>query len=165
MNDLFKQISKQVTKIQREFGAGFQENILQAALAKEFLDAKIEYEKELNLDIIYKGSPIGSIRADFYIPKQTKHKTSEDLIIETKQAPLVTKPEQLSQLKIYLKSRQKHLGKKGIAKAMLIHWENRDSLNESEDKLTFSTDIKVEVWEISKNSKSLNKIWSSINGK
>ncbi len=71
MKQFYEQVTKFTKRIQKELGAGFKENILQAALAVEFIQAKIEYEKELSLDVLYKKRPIGYIIADFYIPKQT----------------------------------------------------------------------------------------------
>ncbi len=159
MKQFYEHVTKLTTKIQKELGAGFKENILQAALAVEFIQAKIEYEKELSLDVLYKKHPIGYIIADFYIPKQTNFGISEDIIIETKQATLEDKAEHLSQLKIYLKSRAKHLGKEHISKAMLIQWDKKDHLAEDHNSITFTADIKIDVWELQRNK--LHKIWSS----
>jgi len=159
MKQFYEQVTQLTKKIQKELGAGFKENILQAALAVEFIQAKVEYEKELALDVLYKKRPIGYIIADFYIPKQNKFGIKEDLIIETKQAMLEDKAEFLSQLKIYLKSRAKHLGKEQISKAILIQWDKKDHLAEDHNSITFTADIKVDVWELQKNK--LLKIWSS----
>ena len=159
MKKFYEQATKLTKKIQRELGAGFKENVLQAALAVEFIQAKVEYEKELSLDVLYKKHPIGYFIADFYSPKQTNFGISEDIIIETKQATLEDKAEYLSQLKIYLKSRAKHLGKEKISKAMLIQWDKKDHLAEDHNSITFTADIKVDVWELQKNK--LHKIWSS----
>ena len=159
MKKFYEQATKLTKKIQRELGAGFKENVLQAALAVEFIQAKVEYEKELSLDVLYKKHPIGYIIADFYIPKQTNFGISEDIIIETKQATLEDKAEYLSQLKIYLKSRAKHLGKEQISKAMLIQWDKKDHLAEDHNSITFTADIKIDVWELQRNK--LHKIWSS----
>ena len=159
MKQFYEHVTKLTTKIQKELGAGFKENILQAALAVEFIQAKIEYEKELSLDVLYKKHPIGYIIADFYIPKQTNFGISEDIIIETKQATLEDKAEYLSQLKIYLKSRAKHLGKEHISKAILIQWDKKDHLAEDHNSITFTADIKIDVWELQRNK--LHKIWSS----
>ena len=109
--------------------------------------------------IIFHPPYLGYIIADFYIPKQTNFGISEDIIIETKQATLEDKAEYLSQLKIYLKSRAKHLGKEQISKAMLIQWDKKDHLAEDHNSITFTADIKVDVWELQKNK--LHKIWSS----
>ena len=159
MKPFYEQVTKFTKRIQKELGAGFKENILQAALAVEFIQAKVEYEKELSLDVLYKKHPIGYIIADFYIPKQTNFGISEDIIIETKQATLEDKAEYLSQLKIYLKSRAKHLGKEHISKAMLIQWDKKDHLAEDHNSITFTADIKIDVWELQRNK--LHKIWSS----
>jgi len=158
MKKFYVHVTKLTKKIQKELGAGFKENILQAALAIEFIGSKLEYEKELALDVLYKKHPIGYIIADFYIPKQAGFGINEDIIIETKQGALEDKVEYLSQLKIYLKSRVKHLGKQSISKAILIQWDKKDHLAEDNSSMTFSTDIKVEVWELQKNM--LHKIWS-----
>ena len=50
------------------------------------MDSNIQYEKELNLDILYKKNRVGYITADFYIPKQKVFNISEDIVIETKQS-------------------------------------------------------------------------------
>ena len=159
MKKFYEHTTKLTKKIQRELGAGFKENVLQAALAVEFIQAKVEYEKELSLDVLYKKHPIGYIIADFYIPKQTNFGISEDIIVETKQATLEDKAEYLSQLKIYLKSRAKHLGKEHISKAILIQWDKKDHLAEDHNSITFTADIKIDVWELQRNK--LHKIWSS----
>ena len=159
MKQFYEQVTKFTKRIQKELGAGFKESILQAALAVEFIQAKIEYEKELSLDVLYKKRPIGYIIADFYIPKQNNFGISEDIIIETKQATLEEKAEYLSQLKIYLKSRAKHLGKEHISKAILIQWDKKDHLAEDHNSITFTADIKIDVWELQRNK--LHKIWSS----
>lgn len=161
MEKLYAHVTKLTKKIQKDLGAGFREHVLQAALAIEFIGSKLEYEKELALDVLYKKHPIGYIIADFYIPKQAGFGISEDIIIETKQGTLEDKVEYLSQLKIYLKSRAKHQGKQGISKAILIQWDKKDYLAEDHSIMTFSTDIKAEVWELKRNK--LHKIWSSEN--
>ena len=159
MKKFYEHLAKLTKKIQKELGAGFKENVLQAALAVEFIQAKVEYEKELSLDVLYKKHPIGYIIADFYIPKQTNFGISEDIIIETKQATLEDKAEYLSQLKIYLKSRAKHLGKEHISKAILIQWDKKDHLAEDHNSITLTAAIKIDVWELQRNK--LHKIWSS----
>ena len=118
MKEFYKYAAKLSKRIQRELGAGFKENVLQSALAVEFINSKIIYEKELSLDVLYKKHPVGYIVVDFYIPQQKNFGIKEDLIIETKQAALENKIEHLSQLKIYLKSRAKHLSKENTCKAM-----------------------------------------------
>ena len=159
MKEFYKHVTKLSKRIQRELGAGFKENVLQAALAVEFINSRVAYEKEFSLDVLYKKHPVGYIVADFYIPQQKNFGIKEDIIIETKQAALENKIEYLSQLKIYLKSRAKHLSKENTCKAMLIQWNKKDHLSEDGLTLEFSSNIKVEVWELDKNK--LNMIWSS----
>ena len=54
MIKFYKHMEKIVKRIQKQLGARFPERVLQNALAKEFRDSNIQYEKELNLDILYK---------------------------------------------------------------------------------------------------------------
>ena len=159
MEKFYEKVGILTKNIQKELGAGYKENVLQAALAVEFIKSKITYEKELQLDVLYKKHPIGYIIADFYIPKQSNFGISEDIIIETKQAALEDKVEFLSQLKIYLKSRAKHLGKESISKAMLVQWDKKDHLADDHNSISFTANMKVEVWELKRNK--LHKIWST----
>ena len=159
MKKFYEKVGILTKNIQKELGAGYKENVLQAALAVEFIKSKITYEKELQLDVLYKKHPVGYIIADFYIPKQSNFGINEDIIIETKQAALEDKVEFLSQLKIYLKSRAKHLGKESISKAMLVQWDKKDHLADDHNSISFTANMKVEVWELKRNK--LHKIWSS----
>lgn len=53
-------------EVHRELGGGFLEAVYQAALAREFAEAKIPYEREQELVVAYKGDPLPvSYRADF----------------------------------------------------------------------------------------------------
>mgnify|MGYP006198554699 FL=1 len=159
MKKFYEKVGILTKNIQKELGAGYKENVLQAALAVEFIKSKITYEKELQLDVLYKKHPVGYIIADFYIPKQSNFGINEDIIIETKQAALEDKVEFLSQLKIYLKSRAKHLGKESISKAMLVQWDKKDHLADDHNSISFTANMKVEVWELKRNK--LHKIWST----
>lgn len=48
-------------------GNGFQEVIYQRALEIEFKDAKLEYARELEMDLFYKEHAIGQRRVDFLV--------------------------------------------------------------------------------------------------
>jgi GxxExxY protein len=91
MKQFYEQVTKFTKRIQKELGAGFKENILQAALAVEFIQAKVEYEKELSLDVLYKKRPIGYIIADFYIPKQTNFGIRKTLSLKPSKQHLKTR--------------------------------------------------------------------------
>ncbi|YCM43065.1 GxxExxY protein [Verrucomicrobiaceae bacterium 227] len=52
--------------VHRELGSGFLENVYQAALERELLDLKIPFEREKEIPIYYRGSPLNTnYRADF----------------------------------------------------------------------------------------------------
>ena len=163
MVKFYEHMEKIVKRIQKQLGARFPERVLQNALAKEFMDSNIQYEKELNLDILYKKNRVGYITADFYIPKQKVFNISEDIVIETKQSSLQMRTDYLSQLKMYLRTRRNQNIQNPVSKAILICWENKDMLNEDETELRFSNDVRVEVWELADKGGTLKKIWGSKN--
>lgn len=52
--------------VHRELGSGFLERVYQDALEIEFKDRNIPYEREKEIQIMYKGKPLGEpYRADF----------------------------------------------------------------------------------------------------
>ena len=52
--------------VHRELGCGFLERVYQDALEYEFKERDIPYEREKNIQIMYKGKPLGEpYRADF----------------------------------------------------------------------------------------------------
>jgi len=60
--DLFKMANN----IYSELGGGFNETVNQNALAIELRENKINYLKEVNIEIFYKGNSIGTDRPDFF---------------------------------------------------------------------------------------------------
>lgn len=74
MNELkYKDITEKIIgaafEVHKFLGNGFQEVIYQRALAWEFSQAGLAYEREIEQDIYYKGlsEPIGTRRADFVV--------------------------------------------------------------------------------------------------
>lgn len=55
--------------VHKTLGNGFQEVIYQRALAIEFKEAKIAFEREFEMPIFYKGHGIGTRRVDFLVEK------------------------------------------------------------------------------------------------
>jgi GxxExxY protein len=53
--------------VHNELGNGFQEVIYQRALALELREAKIEFLREREMPIFYRGHEIGTRRADFLV--------------------------------------------------------------------------------------------------
>jgi GxxExxY protein len=54
-------------EVHKILGNGFQEVIYQRALAIEMANEKLEFSREHEMDIIYKGEIIGGRRVDFFI--------------------------------------------------------------------------------------------------
>lgn len=54
-------------EVHKNLGNGFQEILYQRALAIELSLMGIEFEREKEMDIFYKGEYIGNRRADFFI--------------------------------------------------------------------------------------------------
>ena len=54
-------------KVHKQLGCGFQEVIYQRALAMELDNAKLAFERELEMPIFYNGVEIGSRRVDFLV--------------------------------------------------------------------------------------------------
>lgn len=54
-------------KVHRALGSGFQEVIYQRALAIEFDNKALSYNREMEMDIFYEGAHIGTRRVDFFV--------------------------------------------------------------------------------------------------
>jgi GxxExxY protein len=54
-------------KVHSTLGNGFQEVIYQRALAIEFEKQTLEYQREMEMSIYYKGVNIGTRRVDFFV--------------------------------------------------------------------------------------------------
>lgn len=57
--------------VHHELGPGFEEVIYQRALAKELQAAGLEWEREVWIDVLYKGEKIGRKRVDFVVGDAT----------------------------------------------------------------------------------------------
>ena len=62
-------------EVHNNLGPGFEEVIYQRALARELMASGLEFEREVEIEIFYKGEKIGKRRADFVV---------ENCIVETK---------------------------------------------------------------------------------
>jgi GxxExxY protein len=62
-------VKKLGEEVRKHLGCGFNETIFQNALAIEFRKSRIEYLKEVNIEIFYKGESVGVDRPDFIITK------------------------------------------------------------------------------------------------
>ena len=69
-DDLTFKIIGCAMKVHNYLGNGFQEVIYQRAVAIEFRKAGIEFERELEMPIIYKEEEIGTRRVDFLVESE-----------------------------------------------------------------------------------------------
>ena len=89
-------------EVHKELGCGFLEAVYQEALEKEFLIRSIPYQKEVILEIFYKGQLLQkSYKADFIC--------FSNIILELKALSELTNQHE-AQLLNYLKATQKPLG-------------------------------------------------------
>ncbi len=95
------EIKKLGEEVSEHLGCGFNEVIYQNALAIEFRNKGIEYLKEVNIEIFYKGESVGVDRPDFIITKIGT--TKEPILLETKVADKIADSHRI-QLKSYCTS-------------------------------------------------------------
>jgi len=65
--DITEKIIGYAMKVHRTLGNGFQEVMYQRALAKEFTNNGIQYEREKDMEVTYEGERIGLRRVDFLV--------------------------------------------------------------------------------------------------
>ena len=70
LSDLTSRIIKCAIEVHKYLGNGFQEVIYQRALAIEFANQHIDFEREFEMPLFYKGEQIGTRRVDFFIESQ-----------------------------------------------------------------------------------------------
>lgn len=66
-NDVTGRIIGAAVEVHKELGPGFQEVVYQRALEMEFEAASIEFSREENIRIYYKGKHIDTRRVDFVV--------------------------------------------------------------------------------------------------
>lgn len=98
-------VKKLGEEVRRHLGCGFEEEVYQGALAIEFRNNKIEYLKEVNVEIFYKGEWVGVDRPDFIITKIGGY--NRPIILELKAADKINDGQRI-QLKSYCKSLPKN---------------------------------------------------------
>lgn len=92
--DLSYKIRGAVFAVKKQLGLGHKESIYQKALAEEFKNLKLNFEKEKSISIKYNGKKIGTYRPDFIIENK--------IILELKALPSIGKFEK-QQVWHYLK--------------------------------------------------------------
>jgi len=88
-------------KVHNLLGNSLDEQYYQRALAKEFKDQGLSFDREFPVDIKYENENIGKHKLDFII--------EDKVILETKTIPVITN-KSMTQLIAYLKSTGKRVG-------------------------------------------------------
>jgi len=99
--DLSFRIMEAIFEVRNVLGPGYSENIYESALAKEFKERKINYERQRLIEVYYKGEKIGEYRLDMVV--------EEMIILELKAVSELNEIFE-SQLLSYLKATGMKLG-------------------------------------------------------
>ena len=94
MDEITEKIISAAIEVHRMLGSGLLESIYEEALCIELQQRGISYERQVNVDVIYKGNVIKGQRIDLLVEKQ--------VIVENKsiaKLPEVAKAQVLSYLK------------------------------------------------------------------
>src|SRR6187551_2502962 len=67
INDITRKIIGCAMEVHKELGSGFQELIYQRALAIEMNNQGLDFKRELEMEVFYKGAVIGLRRVDFFV--------------------------------------------------------------------------------------------------
>ncbi|MFH1594048.1 MAG: GxxExxY protein [Candidatus Omnitrophota bacterium] len=125
LKSLSSQIKTLAEEVRKHLGCGFDEEIFQNALAIEFRKHKIEYLKEVNIEIFYKGESVGVDRPDFIITRIGGFR--KPVILETKVSDKISDNHRM-QLRSYCTSlpRNNNPVLKGFAGGMLLSFPSCD---------------------------------------
>ena len=93
--DLTYKIRGSIFTVYNQLGYGHKEMVYQKALAKEFKEINIPFEKEVNINVKYKDEKVGNYRPDFIVDGK--------VIIELKAVEFMPKSYEI-QLIHYLKT-------------------------------------------------------------
>ena len=107
--DLTGKIIGCAQEVHRVLGNGFQEVIYQRALAVEMTARGLEFSREHEMQILYKGVDVGTRRVDFFV--------SERIMVELK-AVIQLEDVHLAQAKNYLEAY-------GLATGLLLNFGGR----------------------------------------
>jgi GxxExxY protein len=66
-------------EVHRTLGPGFREIVYQRALARELAARSLDYSREVDVDVFYKGDKVGKMRIDFIVGDATG-----DVMVEIK---------------------------------------------------------------------------------
>ena len=159
IENISKDIFRWVTNVYNELGSGFNESVLQSALAIEFRENKIKYLREPHIEIYYKEQVLGLDRPDFVLlpPVKKNWELNDPIIVETKVSMKLSN-ENRQQLKSYLKSfpRNKNSTLQKTAAGILVNFLKTEEFGEQEnDKLK----VEIECWEYKNRTDSVRLVY------
>ena len=109
LNDLTAKIIRCAIDVHRALGPGLLEAVYEAAMAIEFDDGGLRYERQKAIPALYKGRVLGEYRIDFIV---------EDLVVVEIKSVELSKPLFEAQLLTYLRVTEKRVG-------LLINFNSR----------------------------------------
>ena len=140
----------------------------------DYLRAKyqIEDDKEVfneieikgNIEIFYKGHPVGLDKPDFILyPDKKNFGISEPIILECKFKEKID-DDARQQLKTYLKSvpLNSNPNLKNIKKGLILNFKKKENFKEGVSKKSEES-ISIECWEYNKKKDKINIIFNSLN--
>jgi GxxExxY protein len=80
--ELIRRIIGAAITVHKELGPGFLESVYEAALAIEFEQARIKYERQKPVDILFREEKVGEHRLDFLVDKAVIVETKAVLEVE-----------------------------------------------------------------------------------
>ena len=154
---IYQDLFKMANNIYSELGGGFNETVNQNALAIELRENKINYLKEVNIEIFYKGNSIGTDRPDFVLlaSKKKDWNLTEPIVLETKVSSKLTNDNR-QQLKSYLKSfpHNKNSLLKSINKGILLNFLKTEDFK-NKDEESEKPKIEIEFWSFNRDSNEM----------
>jgi len=143
LRDISRKIKSIGEEVWRHLGCGFNETIYQNALAIEFRKADIEYLKEVNIEIFYKGESVGVDRPDFIITRIKNYR--KPFLLEIKVCDKITDSYRM-QLKSYCTSLPRNTNPvlNDFSGGMLLAFPNTDTSGEAGVKI-FVVDAQFNV--------------------
>ena len=118
--ELISKIKGFAKEVYRSLGAGYNESVYEEAMAVEMRRSKLDYDIELNTEIMYKDEKVGIHRLDFIVERK--------LVIELKAAGSITKSNKC-QLMSYLRTL-------GLKQGMLINFPYPDKKDPDIEEIT-----------------------------
>ncbi|MDW8066064.1 MAG: GxxExxY protein [Aquificaceae bacterium] len=138
LENLIRDIAEEVY---RNLGSGFEEHIYQSAFAYELRLRGIRFQREVHIEIFYKGIPLGMDRPDFIIRtcRIQELEIREPVIVELKTAEKLSDNHR-AQVRAYLLS-IKHSSDESLrmcSQGFLVNFPKKDGRSPEVELITLS---------------------------